>query len=252
MSLSSNKHRFRDSAAICLSTLALLTFSVSAHADLVSNGGFESTTNGAGQMGYNTNATDWTTNGYNFIFTPGSADSTGANGQFGDAQLWGPGNGSNNGLPATSPVGGNYVGADGAFGVGAISQTITGLTAGDSYVVGFWCAGAQQFGFTGLNTEQWQVSFGSETQDTAVYSNSSQGFSGWMHQTFTFTADSTSDALSFLAVGTPISPNVPPFSLLDGVSVNLAPEPEYLIPSLGFLVLLFGLRFLKSKKLIKI
>jgi hypothetical protein len=48
----------------------------------------------------------------------------------------------------------------------------------------------------------------------------------WQRQTFTFTADSTSDVLSFLAVGTPNG--LPPFSLLDGVTMNAVPEPASL------------------------
>lgn len=47
-----------------------------------------------------------------------------------------------------------------------------------------------------------------------------------MHQIFTFTAQATSSVLSFLAVGTPSG--VPPFALLDGVTLNAAtavPEP---------------------------
>jgi hypothetical protein len=197
--------------------------------NLVTNGSFESTTNGVGELGYSTNATGWATTGYNFLFTPGSADTTGVPGQFGNLSLWGPNNGSANGLPATSPDGGNYVGADGAYDAGPITQTISGLTVGDTYQVGFWWAGAQQSGFNGPNTEQWVVGFGSQTQSTTVYNNPSHGFSGWVYQTFNFTADGTSDVLSFLAVGTPISPSVPPFSLLDGVSVNSVPEPSALV-----------------------
>ncbi len=199
-----------------------------AHAtQLVTNGSFESTTNGPGQLGYNTNVTGWTTSGYNFVFASGTADTTGATGRYGGVMLWGPNNGSANGLPASSPDGGNFIAADGAFQVGAISQTINGLTAGDTYQVSFYWAGAQQYGFTGTNTEQWQVNFGSQSQSTAVYHNTSEGFSGWMLQTFNFTADGTSDVLSFLAIGTPSG--VPPFSLLDGVSVQqvaLQPTPE--------------------------
>jgi hypothetical protein len=203
-----------------------LTFANAHAANLVTNGGFESTTNGAGQMGYNTNATGWTTTGYNFVFAPGTADTSGANGQFGAVILWGPNSGSANGLPGTSPAGGNFVAADGAFNVGAITQTINGLTIGKDYVLGFWWAAAQQYPFDGPNTEQWQVSLGSDTQATAVYSNSSHGFSGWMYQTFTFTAGASSEVLSFLAVGTPSGE--PPFSLLDGVSLNAVPEPASL------------------------
>jgi hypothetical protein len=47
-----------------------------------------------------------------------------------------------------------------------------------------------------------------------------------MYQTMNFTADSTSDVLSFLAVG---NLPVPPFLLLDGVSMNAVPEPSGLV-----------------------
>ena len=96
---------------------------------------------------------------------------------------------------------------------------------GQKYTVGFDWAGAQQSGYTGPQTEQWAVSLGNQTQTTAVYNNPSHGFSGWMHESFTFTATSGSEALSFLAIGTPTG--VPPFSLLDGVTMVAAvPEPE--------------------------
>ena len=80
---------------------------------------------------------------------------------------------------------------------------------GETYAVTFEWAGAQQEGFDGLNTEQLEVSLGSQNQFTTVYDNAIHGFSGWMPQTFYFTADATSEVLSFLAIGTPISPSVP-------------------------------------------
>jgi len=214
----------------------------SARADLIVNGGFEATTGSTtgGQLGYNVNATGWSTTGYNFLFTPGTADTTGTVGSDGALYLWGPGNGSANGLPATSPAGGNYVAADGAYEQGPITQTLSGLTVGAQYNVSFYYAGAQQHGYTGANTEQWQVSFGSSTQDTPVLNNASEGFTGWQSESFTFTADATSDVLAFLAIGTPPT-GVPPFSLLDGVTANEVPpvptpEPSSLIG--GGLVLL--------------
>jgi hypothetical protein len=54
--------------------------------------------------------------------------------------------------------------------------------------------------------------------------NADHGFSGWMHQTFNFTAASTSSTLNFLSIGTPTG--VPPFELLDGVSVYDTSVPE--------------------------
>jgi hypothetical protein len=218
--------RHKKSAIITLAFAALATSAHATNIDLVTNGSFETTTNGGGQLGYNTDATGWTTNGYNFVFTSGSADTTGTPSQYGNLQLWGPGNGSANGLPASSPDGGNYVAADGAFDVGAISQTITGLVAGQTYDVSFDWGGAQQSGFTGTTTEQFVVSFGSESQSTIVLQNANHGFTGWKSTTFVFTADGTSDVLSFLAVGTPSG--VPPMSLLDGVSVSATPEPSSL------------------------
>jgi hypothetical protein len=230
-------------ALIVVPVIALALCAPSAaRAGFMTNGDFSQTSNGAGQLGFNTNANGWTTSGYNFLFTPGLADTTGTTGSDGNLQLWGPHNGSANGLPASSPVGGNFIAADGAFEIGAISQTLSGLTVGNQYTVGFWWAGAQQSNRTGVNTEQWQVSFGSATQSTVVVNNSSEGFTGWVHQTFTFTADKTNDVLSFLAVGTPSG--VPPFSLLAGVSV--VPEPGSIV-LIGVGVVGFGVVRLRRR-----
>lgn len=222
----------RNLRLVAMALLALLITVPAFANNLVVNGDFETTTNGPNfQFDNNTVATGWTStnnnnDAYNFIFAPGAADTTGATGQFGNLQLWGPNNGSNNGLPATSPTGGNFVAADGAFQNGAISQTINGLTVGNSYTVSFWWAGAQQESFTGATTEQWQVSLGGQTQSTAVVNNADHGFTGWMAQSFTYTATNSSEVLSFFAVGTPNG--VPPFVLLDGVTLNAdssVPEP---------------------------
>jgi len=232
--------------------ITLLALATSAQADIIVNGGFESTTNGPGlQFDLSTQATGWTsTNGsgdaYNFIFAPGTADTTGATGQYGALTLWGPNDGSNNGLTPTSPAGGNFVAADGDFQNGTISQTLTGLTPSAEYDVTFWWAAAQQSGFYGATQQYWQVGFGSQTQNTPTYDLPSQGFSGWMQQTFTFTADNTTDVLSFLAVG---NLPVPPFLLLDGVSVDPTPEPG----SLGLILggLMVGVGMIKSRKRLK-
>jgi hypothetical protein len=215
----------RKAAVAGLAAMALAALAISARADLVTNGSFEETTNGSGEFDSFTTPTGWASTGYNFIFASGTADTTGSyTPQYTEyLTLWGPNDGSVNGLPASSPDGGNFVAADGAFETGAISQTINGLSSGDTYAVGFWWAGAQQHGYNGATTEQWKVSLGSQTQSTPVMDNVSHGFTGWTYQTLDFTANSTSEVLSFLAAGTPNG--VPPFSLLDGVSVNAIPEP---------------------------
>ena len=101
-----------------------------------------------------------------------------------------------------------------------ITQTIKGLTPGATYAVSFAWAGAQQTGYTGATTEQWQVNLGNNAataQSTKIVTNADQGFTGWMDQTFDFVATSSSEVLSFLANGTPAG--VSPFALLANVSI---------------------------------
>ncbi len=214
-------------ATLAAAALSVLVTSVEA-SNLVLDGDFEQLLVPGSSLEFGSRyptqqVTDWTTNGYNFVFTPGSADTTGAVGEYGGLSLWGPNSGSSNGLPATSPAGGNFLAMDGAYAVGPVSQTINGLTPGQATTVSFFWAGAQQTGFSGANTEQFQVSLGSETQFTPVLSNANHGFTGWQQETFSFMPTSTSEVLSFLAIGAPNG--VPPFSLLDGVSVSPSPEP---------------------------
>jgi hypothetical protein len=92
--------------------------------------------------------------------------------------------------------------------------------------VSFYFAGAQQSGNTGPTTDQFLVSLGSQTLSTPVLNDPSHGFTGWQLENLTFTPTSTSEVLSFLAVGTPSG--VPPFALLDGVTVSAVPEPASL------------------------
>ena len=76
------------------------------------------------------------------------------------------------------------------------------------------------------------MSLGGETQTTPTASIASHGFSGWMLQTFDYTATSSSEVLTFLATGTS---SVPPAALLDGVSLVSVPEPDtWAMLALGF------------------
>ena len=133
-----------------------------------------------------------------------------------------------------APDGGNFVGMDGAYQQGVLSQTITGLTAGTFYYLSFDFAGAQQYGFTSATTEQFAVDFtaGSTApaptytcnttgvQCTTVLHDKPEGFTGWNQAGFTFLATSSTETLSFLAIGTPAGQ--PPFSLLDGVELQVS------------------------------
>jgi hypothetical protein len=237
--------RFKHVLLAIASVAALSASTIGNTTELITNGNFETGT--YGQIGYNATLAGWSTTGYNFLFNASNDDTGGVTGQYGNLQLWGPGNGSKNGLSA-SPAGGNYYAADGAYGVQPLTQTINGLVVGQKYDLSFYWAGAQQYNFNGATTEQWKVSFGNENYATAVKTNADHGFTGWQQEVVTFTATSSSQLLSFLAVGTPNG--VPPFSLLDGVSMTAkVPEPGTLaIVGLGLGLLGFSARRRKSKK----
>jgi hypothetical protein len=242
---------------LSITPLLLLTLACavpSYASNLVTNGDFELTTHGPNlQLGFNTDEVGWTvadphTGGsYFFVYSPGAADTSGALGQYGIVELWGPGNGVANGLPATSPNGGNYIAADGAFQQGPMSQLINGLTPGAKYTLSFEWAAAQQTGDFGANFDQWVVTFGSQTLSTPVVHIPSQGFSGWMSQSFTVTANGSSDLLTFLANGGPTG--LPPFVLLDSVTLNTTPEPNTLmLMGTGLVGALGVLNRFRSKK----
>jgi hypothetical protein len=178
----------------------------------------------------------WTTAGYNFVFLPNTADLGGSTGQA-TVKLWGPANNGTNAalLPLCAPqtgactsTSGNYIGADGAYEVSAITQTVTNLTKGERVAVSFSWAGAQQSGFSGPTSDEWTVSLGTvsqtnPSQTTSLLQLPTEGASAWVSQTFTFIATGPSEILSFLATGTPSGQ--PPFALLAAVSVSNVPEP---------------------------
>jgi hypothetical protein len=215
--------------------LATLVVGASAHAEnLVNNGGFESTSGGPGQIDYETAVTGWTlpTGGYTFVGDLSQFIAGVPNGEYTTPNspvtlaLWSETNGGVDTLTA-SPDGGNFIAQDGAYQDQPLEQTINGLTVGDQYTVSFYWAGAQQTGYYTSTTEAWQVSLGGETEETPVVSNVAKGFTGWQREAFVFTANSSSELLSLLAIGTPTGQ--PPFSLLDGVTIDagagVVPEP---------------------------
>ena len=221
--LSSSSMRYVRNAAFAALSVAVLSTAASASTITIVNGGFETTTFGGGQLGYNTDVTGWSTTGYNFVYTGVASATTGVSGQYGNVALW------TTASFVASPNGGNFLALDGAYGQGALTQTISGFNTGDKVTINFSFAGAQQQGFDGENTEQFMVSLGGQDLYTEVLKNHSHGFTGWKSESLTFTATSSSEVLSFFAIGTPAG--VPPMSLLDGVSatsntVSAVPEPS--------------------------
>lgn len=226
-------------AALGVSPLA------SASPNLVVNGDFE-TNGGLGQLGAVSHAAGWTQdasvfNGFNNV-TPfnfivdASADSVGFASENSppNIKVWGPANGVANGFTG-SANGGYFLGADGDYAKGPVWQQIAGLTVGASYQLSFEWAASQFTDATGATTQRWDVSFGGSTQSTNTVNLPSQGFSGWMSQTFQFTAVAASQTLSFLAQGGPTG--LPPFLMLDGVSLTASTPP---VPEPGTWALLLA------------
>lgn len=236
--------RLQKSANFCLSFVVLAAFALSAHANLVTNGSFESTTlTTTGNFGSNVTGWTGTSGASETLVFPGvglqplysysnplyqSPYST--NAIYPTYGLLGP-------FPTTSPDGGKYVISDSDYFNQPISQTLNGLTPGNFYQLSFYQALAQldeNLTTQGLVTGYWQVSFGSSTQnsqfqkadgttvlDSNGYIIQSAIVAPWTLQTMTFQAASATEVLSFLSVGT----GLPPMLGLDGVSMNAVPVP---------------------------
>jgi hypothetical protein len=241
-------------AKVAVAALPALAFAAAspalASANLATNGGFEQeslTPSGSGytsyQLGswaqnsinYTGTETGWTNAlsgggpAYNFVFSVGTTTALGSSGTLalGDGAAIG-----------NSPNGGYFFASDPVYQNGSLSQTINGLTVGASTTVSFYWGVAQQVGgaYTTSVSGDWQVSLGSVTQNTVTAGAPTQSFTGWLTSTMTFVPTSTSELLSFLAVGS----GAPVFLLLDGVSVT-TPEPGTLAVLLSGL---FGLGIL--------
>ena len=188
----------------------------SASANLVSNGDFETTT--LTSPGFVAgNLPGWNAAPFDYLWFPGTAD------QYPNPSAnWGPGTGVPNGLPATSPTGGNFIEQDPYFN-GSLTQVINGLTPSATYTLSFdWAAATWTGALLAPTSRDWQVSLGSQTYQTSVVTLGPQGFSGWMHETFTFTPTRGSELLSFMSQGT----GDPPVAFLDGVSLVQSDVPE--------------------------
>jgi hypothetical protein len=218
---------------------AALAFGTAAEAtQFVTNGNFTTLPSGVGYLNTVT-ATGWTNSGYNFVMTSATTGS-------GGVKLWDAANGGSsdntwNGLaPSTPTPVGNFAALDGDYSNGPIAQTITGLTVGQTYTLSFQYAFAQQKNYTGATIQNLVMNFGAAgaktgtgdhpwtfaggpTWTSAGYNLPTNDFSGWMSYTTTLTATSTSEVLSFLALG---NLPVPPFALVTDISLTgSVPEP---------------------------
>lgn len=229
--------------------LSVVSFSVigsSAYAFTFVNGGFQPTNLSAPSAyigGGAVDITGWTVNSsYSFLISDGTTATTNINAAgYGPDPVWGttisaPGGGPvslySPGQTVNSADGsGWFIAMDGAYGLPAsIKQTLTGLKVGQQYAVSFYQASAQQSGFDGDSTDQWQVNFGGASQLSTLMNHASQApVSPWQKQMMTFTANSSDQVLEFLALGSPAGQ--PPFALLSGVSVAEIPTPA-LLPGL--------------------
>lgn len=236
-------------AAAVIAAISTPAFS----ANLVQNGGFEQTT-GRGQIDSIVTATGWSqsnSSNFNFVLDTSADDATsGFNGGFTSMNsasantnifVWGPGNGSANGFTGSSD-GGNFLGGDGGYATGPVQQQISNLTAGNEYKLRFEWAGAQFTDQVGSYWVGWDVSFGSETASVGgagAGAAAGKGFKPWESAEMLFTASSASQMLSFLATG---PAGLPPFSLLDGVSLaENSPTPPVPEPATLGLMLMGGL-----------
>jgi PEP-CTERM motif/Protein of unknown function (DUF642) len=215
-------------ALAALATAAFVATPATAAVNLVTNGGFESTTTASptGNFEIDTAGTvsGWSSPSaaaYNLLYHSTNANSVAGNAA-GTYQgtlrefLW---------ASTASSQGGNFVALDGDTSAnGPFLQTLTGLTIGATYDLSFEWGAAQIASRTGATTEQLQVSFGGTTFSTSTLNNASQGFTGWNTVNHSFVATGTTQVLSFLSLGTPNG--LPPVALLDNVSLTRSPVPE--------------------------
>lgn len=207
----------------------LLTSSLAAAANLVTNGGFETlpsspVVNSYQQVGPATGEASlpgWTLQrpygpafvGNQFAFTVDPTASGYA------ARVYAS--------PPGSPAGGHYFLVDGdPVYTDSIEQSISGLTPGDRYTVSFYQASGQGVYLPPIAHQvQWQISLGADVQTTPLMSNAANTSFPWTHETLTFTAGgSGTEILKFLAInGGP--GGYPPVALLDGISLTAVPEP---------------------------
>ncbi|HZZ77962.1 MAG TPA: PEP-CTERM sorting domain-containing protein [Gemmataceae bacterium] len=245
--------------AVAVATILMLVAPCAQATNLVSNGEFSQFTQGGpnefladNNFAPDAKLLDWSNDRpFVAVYAPNSSELIGAIGPSYSGSpitLWGPLNGSNNGFTDTSPnqatdPTANFIAMDGDpgfFGTG-ISQTIsTPLVMGQQYTLSYYWGASQDFNDFGPTHSGWTVMLGTQQLvdgNTLFASIPSEGFSGWMNETVTFTySGGPTDLLQFLVVSGPAS--LPPIALLDSVSLQRVPEPtSVLLMGLGLLAM---------------
>jgi PEP-CTERM motif len=226
----------------CVCSLAvaagLIASPAFASVNLIKNGDFTLLTSGLGQITAGagiTTALDWTTTGYSIVEHIANVPVRTQYAATPDFTLWDKANGGASTWNGMAPIG-NFLAMAADFRTEEVSQTVSGLTLGKTYVLDFDYAFAQQRSLNGLlyngpTTQMltaWDGATKIFTSPTEHLAN--HGFAGWDAESLRFTA--TSNVISFLASG---SPAVPPFTLVSDVSLTAVPEPAtWAMMLLGF------------------
>jgi hypothetical protein len=164
----------------------------------------------------------------------------------GDALLWAVGYADGNGSITTAGAGNQFVTLGGGFdGAGSAqwSTTITGLTAGDAYVLGFMTATELGTGIEPGGPQTMTVGFSSSSatlpESFTSPDSSAAYWRTWINQDYLFVASASTAVVDFSVTNQMYDMG------LDNVTIapagTSAPEPASLFSLAGGLVILTGL-----------
>lgn len=195
--------------------------------NLVQNGGFEAVAPAA-QAGLSATGAARLSDAVGWTFSPWAYGSVFASdlltnsakygfyGYYGVSQNYGPSLLQYTNALGTDPNGGNFAAIDGDRYGGVLSQSISGLTPGQTYTLTFYQASDHYQGWNDTQSSTWTVTLGDQTQSAPTMTNVAGSPNPWTEVTMSFTATSATELLSFANLGG----GAPPFGLLDGVSLT--------------------------------